>query len=51
LSATDPPPVELSPATDTPSPEPESADSKQDPESPREKRKMKSALDAFLKSG
>jgi hypothetical protein len=48
VSATDPPPVEPSTATDTPSPEPESADSENDPESPREKRKMKTALDAFL---
>jgi hypothetical protein len=57
VPSTDPPPVEpstatdtISPtATDTTSPTATSGDSKKD--SPREKRKMKAALDDFLTRG
>ena len=50
VSATDPPPVEPSKDTHIPPPAPEDADNEKDPESPLEKRKMKSALDDFLTS-
>jgi len=49
VSATEPPPAESSKDDHIPPPVPQSADiADTDPESPLQKRKMKSALDDFL---
>ena len=48
LSAEDPPAGECSEETDPPVAVPEDTDNQEDVVSPREKRKMKDALDDFL---